>query len=161
MNIFDSLAQNYGVLYPVQTFSKEKEIDFSNVPICIEANNEFNNDILKQFSKKISSKVIKVSSVQRKNIHLSAVFACNFVNHMYNIAAHLLNEDDISFDILKPLISETAIKVMNNSPQDMQTGPAIRNDKIVIENHLESLNNDKELQKIYRFVSENIKNINI
>ncbi|MDA3780819.1 MAG: DUF2520 domain-containing protein [Bacteroidales bacterium] len=160
MNIFESFAVNYGVFYPVQTFSKERKIDFNNVPLGIEANSKSNREILKQFAKKLSNNVSDVNSIQRKKIHLAAVFACNFVNHMYNIASNLLRDNNVSDDIIKPLIMETAMKVMNDNPNSLQTGPAIRNDNLVIANHLEMLKDYEEWQNIYNFVSKNIKNIN-
>jgi len=160
MNIFEPYLINYGVFYPVQTFSKAREIDFSDIPICIEANNNSNQNLLLQFAEKICKNVSIINSSQRKKIHLAAVFANNFVNHMYHVSSNLLSDEGIPFDILKPLIKETAMKVMDNTPNKMQTGPALRNDNIIIKKHLEMLNNYKELQKIYRFVSENIKEIN-
>ncbi len=156
MNIFKNYTNNYGVFYPLQTFSKKREVDFSEIPMCIEANNDNNLNLLKTLSSEISKDIRLINSEQRKQIHLSAVFACNFVNHMYSIAYDLLEKNDVNFDILKPLITETTNKIYNNNPHDLQTGPAIRNDKKVIKNHIELLSHSKKYKKLYSFVSKSI-----
>lgn len=152
------VSQNYGVFYPLQTFSKSKTVDFSNIPICIEANNKATANTLKRFAKNISKSVQEINSAQRKILHIGAVFACNFTNHMYAIAAALLTKNNLSFDLLKPLIMETADKIKKNDPAVMQTGPAIRNDKKTMAAHLELLSSDKELTTIYKLLSNHIKN---
>jgi predicted short-subunit dehydrogenase-like oxidoreductase (DUF2520 family) len=157
MNILKETSKNHGVLYPLQTFSKGKNINFREVPICIEGNNSSTTKTLEYFAKSISSNVKKVNSEQRKTIHLAAVFACNFSNHMYTIAERILQKNKLSLDLLKPLIEETATKIKNNSPVKMQTGPAIRGDKKIIEEHLKMLS-DKKLKEIYKLMSESIIN---
>ncbi len=147
---------HYGILYPFQTFSKEKEVDFSSIPILIEANNEQTQQDLLDFGKKISNTVMTCDSDQRKQIHLAAVFACNFTNHMYAIANEILKNHNISFDVIKPLISETASKIDILSPQDAQTGPAIRGDQNIIDQHLKMLSEENDLSSLYKTLSERI-----
>ena len=158
LDIFAKQFENYGVFYPLQTFSKTETVNFDNIPLCIEANNDANVKILLEIAGKISKNVHNISSEQRRQIHLAAVFACNFTNHMYAIANNLLNEKQIPFDIIKPLIIETTQKAINNKPLAVQTGPAVRNDKNVIKTHLNMLKSSEMYKKIYNFVSESIFN---
>lgn len=158
MNVLKGTSQNYGVFYPLQTFSKSKKVDFSNIPICIEASNKKTSSTLVNFAKSISKSVQEIDSSQRKVLHVGAVFACNFTNHMYAIADALLTKNNLSFDLLKPLIMETADKIKHNAPAQMQTGPAVRNDKKTMKAHLKLLSKDNDLSKIYRLVSDHIKN---
>ena len=121
-------AKRKGVLYPLQSFTKEKEIDFSTVPLCIEASNKDDLVVLKKLANTISKSVFEVSSIQRAQIHLAAVFANNFSNHMYTIANELCEKEGLPFDLLKPLIMESTAKLQVLKPDKAQTGPAIRND---------------------------------
>lgn len=160
IDVFKDRFENYGVFYPLQTFSKSREIDFSNIPICIESNNKILENELFDLAKCLSKSVQVVDSEKRKMLHLAAVFACNFANHMFSVATELLKEVDISFDLLKPLITETAQKAMDSDPEKAQTGPAIRNDQNVIQKHLEMLKDYPEFEKIYSFVSDSIYKLN-
>jgi predicted short-subunit dehydrogenase-like oxidoreductase (DUF2520 family) len=155
MDILKSAAKNYGVFYPLQTFSKNKKADFKTIPICLEANNTSTLKVIQSLGKSISNNVRTINSEQRKVVHLSAVFACNFTNHFYAIASDILASKKLSLDILKPLIEETANKIKNNSPAKMQTGPAIRGDKKTMNAHLKLLEN-KEYKKLYKLMSESI-----
>ena len=146
----------HGIFYPLQTFSKEKEIDFTNTPLCIEANNSDTEQILILLGESLSNNVQLISSEQREKIHLAAVFACNFSNYMYTISEAILSKNDIDFDILKPLIIETAKKIQNNTASSMQTGPAIRNDEAVIKKHIDLLENTKDYQDIYKIITDNL-----
>jgi predicted short-subunit dehydrogenase-like oxidoreductase (DUF2520 family) len=148
--------KNHGIFYPLQTFSKDKDLDITTVPFCIEANNDETKHALIELAKKLSSNVHEIDSEQRKKIHLAAVFACNFSNYMYSIAEDILQQEQINFEILKPLILETAKKIQENSPATMQTGPAKRNDQEVIKKHLEILNDSKKQQEIYQLMSQAI-----
>ena len=132
MNIFKPFFKNYGVFYPLQTFSKSRKVDFSNIPFFIEGSDLNVINILKDAASEISDKVYFIDSEQRKQLHLSAVFACNFTNHMYDIASKILKENNIPFEALKPLIRETADKIDVLSPNDAQTGPAVRYDENII-----------------------------
>ena len=154
--ILKNSSENYGVFYPLQTFSKSKPVDFSNIPVCIESVNKATAKVLQRMAKSISNNVQEISGEQRKILHLSAVFACNFSNHMYTIAASILSHHRLSFDLLKPLIAETAEKIKLNDPAKMQTGPAIRKDVKTMQAHLKLLGRDNELKTIYKLVSEHI-----
>lgn len=156
LSIFDDYATTYGVFYPLQTFSKAREVDFSKIPICIEANKPELETELMGIGKIISNSVQLLSSKQRKQLHMAAVFTCNFTNHMYHIGQELLQDQNINLDLLNPLIMETAEKVQELSAKEAQTGPAIRFDEDVIKAHEESLNMHPDFQKLYRFVSESI-----
>jgi len=147
---------NYGIFYPLQTFSKNKNVTINEVPFCIEANNDETKNTLLDLAKSLSNNVNEINSEQRKKIHLAAVFACNFTNYMYSISEDILNQSNIDLDILKPLIIETAKKIQNNSPKTMQTGPAKRNDDVVLKNHIELLANSKDYQDIYKIITDNI-----
>ena len=156
MNLLKFVSKNYGVFYPLQTFSKKNKANFKFVPICLEANNSYTFKILEQLAKSISNNVKKINSEQRKTIHLAAVFACNFCNHLYAIASTILEASDLSLDILKPLIEETANKINSSNPSKIQTGPAIRGDKKTMNNHLKMLTKEKNLQNIYELMSKSI-----
>lgn len=146
-----SLSSNNrrGVFYPLQSLSKSKPIDFSEIPICIEAENEDDLKLLKLIASLLTSKVYNISSDQRKYLHVAAVFVNNFVNHLYYIGHQICEEKEIPFEILMPLIKETANKIDYLSPKLAQTGPALRNDIITVENHLRLLlPKEKEIYKL-------------
>ncbi|MBE7442212.1 MAG: DUF2520 domain-containing protein [Flavobacteriales bacterium] len=148
--------QHFGIFYPLQTFSKKIAVDFKHIPFCLEANTSANLKVIEKITKQLSDKVYHVNSEQRKSLHLAAVFACNFSNNMYQIAFDICQQNQLNFDILKPLIVETANKIVNQTPLEAQTGPAKRNDVKTIEKHLALLDNQKKYQEIYRLVTENI-----
>jgi predicted short-subunit dehydrogenase-like oxidoreductase (DUF2520 family) len=156
MAVLSGYSKNFGVFYPLQTFSKEREVDFSKIPICVEANSSENLKILISLGDSISNDVRQIDSEQRKQIHLSAVFVCNFVNHFFTIGAELLKEKCVDYEILKPLIQETAQKATEFSPKTVQTGPAVRFDKNIIEKQLKMLEGHPEWQELYKLVSESI-----
>ena len=155
INIFDSWNKG-GVFYPLQTLSKAKEVAFNNIPICVESKEEKGLFILKALANSISQDIRIINSEERKRIHLAAVFVSNFANHLYKIAEDLLSENNINFDILKPLIAETAEKIQTISPAQAQTGPALRGDELIIKNHLESLSLHPNYQNIYKIISASI-----
>lgn len=155
MAIFDTYTQKYGVFYPLQTFSKEKKVDFSVVPICLEASDDQSYQILKDIANGLSRNVVSLDSDKRKYLHLSAVFVCNFVNRLYDIGAEIMQSQGLPFELLLPLIDETARKVHSLSPYDAQTGPAVRFDENIINTHLSLLNDDK-LREIYQLLSNDI-----
>jgi len=144
-----------GVFYPLQSFSKKKKVDFKNIPICLES--ETKEDLLKleELVSLLQSKSYILSSHQRKKIHVAAVFANNFSNHMYTIANEICEKYNIPFDILHPLIEETSDKIKNITPKKAQTGPAKRNDVETIENHLNLLS--KKQQEIYLKITQSIQ----
>lgn len=145
-----------GAFYPLQTFSKNKTIDFQTVPICLESQNASDFIILEEAARAISGKVFAINSQQRKALHLAAVFVNNFSNHLYTIANDICNEHQVPFEILKPLIQETAQKVMTLSPSEAQTGPAKRNDQKTIEAHLSMLTEDIH-KTIYTLLTQSIQ----
>jgi len=156
MNILQHSTKNYGVFYPLQTFSKTRKVNFKNIPICIEANTKVNEEILFSLAHALSDVVLKINSEQRETIHLAAVFACNFTNHLFSIAEEILTQQKLSLDILKPLIRETVNKIKKNSPKEMQTGPAIRGDKKIMQKQLQLLKKKNDYKKIYELLSKDI-----
>lgn len=140
-----------GIFYPLQTFTKERAIDFKSVPICIEAEHTSDLKQLQALGDSISNNVVEISSSDRRILHLAAVFVNNFSNHLYGISEAILNRNELNFDLLKPLIMETAAKIEQLSPSEAQTGPAKRYDQNTIKKHLEMLtnNNDKALYELF------------
>ena len=147
-----------GVFYMLQTFSKNKIVDFSEVPFCLEAENEKDYILLELLANLIGKKVYAINSEQRKALHIAAVFVNNFSNHMYKIGSDICAENNVPFAILEPLIKETASKIETLSPAEAQTGPAIRKDQRTINEHLALLN--KQQQEIYTTVTKSIQNGN-
>ncbi|MDR0941735.1 MAG: DUF2520 domain-containing protein [Bacteroidales bacterium] len=156
IDVFYDFAINYGVVYPLQTFSKFKEINYSEIPIFIESNSQENQAKLYQFAKKITPHVQVADSDQRAYLHLCAVFSCNFTNHLCAIAEMLLQKKQLNFDSYRPLLRETFDKISKYSPYISQTGPAVRNDVFILEKHLELLKDYPEIQKIYGDMSQSI-----
>lgn len=156
MSVFREKALHYGVLYPMQTFSKQREVDFSIIPCFIEANDEFALKQIEGLAGQISHRVFQLSSEDRKYLHLSAVFACNFANHCYAVSQELLQQHGIPFDVMLPLIDETAAKVHGMTPKEAQTGPAVRYDENVIGKQIQLLENQPYFQKIYDCMSKSI-----
>jgi predicted short-subunit dehydrogenase-like oxidoreductase (DUF2520 family) len=151
-----AFSDNAGVLYPLQTFSKTKEVDFRNVPLCIEAKDDVITKVLEQLAQTISNKVYHINSEKRKALHLAAVFACNFPNYLYTIAQQLTAKQGLDFELLRPLIQETAEKVQNANPAMVQTGPAIRNDENTMAMHQQLLEGEPQLQQLYFLLSQGI-----
>ncbi|VBB43401.1 conserved hypothetical protein [uncultured Paludibacter sp.] len=158
INIFENKVKNYGVIYPLQTFSKEKQVDFKEIPLFLEANSDYTNKIITQFACFLSSKIYYLASDKRALLHLSAVFACNFSNFMYLLAAKITDEANLDYKILLPLIKETADKLNYLTPKQAQTGPAIRKDYKTIEKHLKLLKNTPELKEIYALITNSVIN---
>ena len=162
MSVFAGKIANYGVLYPLQRFSKalsasENVTSISDVPLFVEANTEDNLRKLVSFAEKFSNRVCHADSDKRMKLHLAAVFACNFVNHLYNLSAHIVRQTGFDFAVLAPLISRTAsVAINSNNPNVVQTGPAARNDCEIIEKHKNILCSQPELKEIYAILSENI-----
>ena len=156
MEVWKGKVNHYGVLYPLQTFSKQREVDFSEIPLFVEASDEKHCTWLQNFASVLSSHVRVADSEQRRRLHLAAVFACNFSNHMYAMANVLVQHSGLPFEVLLPLIDETARKVHALPPKEAQTGPAVRFDQNVIGSHLKMLQDEPELQQIYELVSKSI-----
>jgi predicted short-subunit dehydrogenase-like oxidoreductase (DUF2520 family) len=147
---------NIGVFYPLQTFTKSKKIDFKDVPVFIEAENKETEKILMVMAKAISKKVFTSNSEDRKALHIAAVFASNFTNHMLTISKDLLEQHDLDLELLKPLIAETISKSLAIGPEDAQTGPARRGDLEILDTHVQFLKSDKKLAEIYKVISQHI-----
>lgn len=156
LSVLDAYSENIGVFYPLQTFSKKREVNYREIPVFIEANNADNESLLIRIGKTISEKVSVLNSNQRKKLHVSAVLSCNFVNHFYTLAADYLEASDISIDVLHPLIQETANKAQEMHPFDAQTGPAVRFDRNIIEDHLNELKDFPEIKELYNSISRSI-----
>ncbi len=146
-----------GVLYPIQTFSKEKEIDFNSIPLCLESESLSDMKILKKIASSISSKVSEINSEQRRSLHLTAVFVNNFTNHLYHIGQELCESQNISFELLHPLIKETVKKLEILTPLHAQTGPAKRGDFQTIKNHMDALEHSpSSYATIYKTITSSI-----
>lgn len=145
-----------GVFYPLQSFTKNKEVSFNDIPVCLEAENKNDLNLLEQVANAVSEKVFYINSHQRKSLHVAAVFVNNFVNHLYSIAHSICNENQVPFEILYPLIKETAAKITAITPEEAQTGPAKRNDQKTIAAHLELLK-DENQKTIYQLLTQSIQ----
>ena len=147
---------NIGVFYPLQSFTKTKKVDFRQTPIFIESINEETEIILTTLAKAISGQVRKIASEERRALHVAAVFASNFTNHMLSISSAIMQQQSLEYDWLKPLISETINKSLQLGPEDAQTGPARRGDLETLEKHLTFLKDDPSVAEIYKVISQHI-----
>jgi predicted short-subunit dehydrogenase-like oxidoreductase (DUF2520 family) len=145
-----------GVFYMLQTFSKDKKVDFTDVPFCLEATTDYDLKILQKVANFLGQKMYEITSNQRKTLHVAAVFANNFTNHLYKIANDICETNQVPFEILHPLIKETAEKITVLPPALAQTGPAIRKDAETIKNHLFLLS--EKQQEIYKIITKSIQN---
>ncbi|MCH9661315.1 MAG: DUF2520 domain-containing protein [Bacteroidetes bacterium] len=144
-----------GIFYPLQTFSELRTPPFKEIPICIEAENKADQTLLESLGHCISDNVYEISSLERQKIHIAAVFVNNFTNHMYQIAEDYLQQQQLEFNLLKPLIRETSEKIQHVSPTQMQTGPAVRNDEMTLQKHYDLLK-DSPYQKLYKTLTKSI-----
>lgn len=151
-----SAAPNIGVFYPLQTFTKTRPIDFKNVPVFIETNNPEADKILTTIAKALTTKHKKISSEERRALHVAAVFASNFPNHMLRISKMVMDQNGLNFEWLKPVILETINKALAVGPEYSQTGPAVRGDLEILDQHMAYLKDDEVLAKIYEIVSQDI-----
>jgi len=158
LEVFADRFSSCGVFYPYQTFSKDRPISFRNVPILLEAKDPSSMLVMEQIANSLSDRVSHCNSQQRSAVHLAAAFACNFTNHLYQIADDLLQKEGLHFDIIRPLIRETAMKVMEHQPVEVQTGPAARNDHPTIERHMALLAGSDDLSAVYSLLTKHILN---
>lgn len=149
-----------GVFYPLQTFTKNKVVDFSNIPTCLESEMDEKYTLLENLAEAIKSRHYLISSEQRKSLHVAAVFVNNFTNHLYQIGKDICDEHLLPFEILKPLIAETADKVQSLTPLDAQTGPAKRHDQNTIDRHLALLTDDTQ-KEIYKILTQSIQHSHV
>jgi len=151
LSVFEGYAENGGVFYPMQTFSMEREVDFREIPLFIEGKDKR----IRELAESISEHVYELSSDDRKYLHLAAVFACNFTNHCYTLAAEVLEKKGLPFDVMLPLVDETARKVHELHPHEAQTGPAVRGDENVMNAQAALL--DGRNKEIYELLSKSIQ----
>ena len=156
MDILAPASKNIGVIWPLQTLTAGKEVAFNKVPLFIEANSPAVLERFKAFTGLVSDNVLATDSLVRRKIHLAAVIASNLTNHLYTLAASVMEKENTPFDVLVPLIIETAAKAAQQHPAECQTGPAVRNDLRVIREHLTLLKEDPAFHDIYQLISENI-----
>lgn len=149
--------KNYGSFYPLQTFSLNKDLDWNQIPIFINANNPESLILLETVAKSMSLNVNAVNDEQRLSIHIAAVLVNNFVNELYNLSDQWLSDHNLDFNLLIPLIQETVDKVKQISPFDAQTGPALRNDVKVLDKHLEQLSGKPQIKEIYKLLTASIQ----
>ena len=155
MDLFKGCCTHYGVLYPMQTFSMEREVDFHQIPLFIEASDAESLQQIRVLADSISQHVYELSTADRRYLHLAAVFACNFANHCYTLAADVLAQKGLPFDVMLPLVDETARKVHELHPVEAQTGPAVRGDQNVLAAQSALL--DGRLRTIYNIMSDSIQ----
>lgn len=156
MSVFSKSFKSFGVIYPVQSFTKNRPVTFNEIPLLIEGNNSKTEKILLDFARTISGKVVVMNSTKRLYVHLSAIIVNNFSNHLLTMAETFFNIHNLPFELINPLIKETYSKAMDIGPTNAQTGPAKRNDLNIIEKHLDILENFGDLQQIYRLISQHI-----
>lgn len=158
MDLLKPYAPSYGVVYPLQTISKEVPIDFSKVPLIVEFSDQKTKEAIMNLAFKLSPLIHEYNSEQRRCLHLGAVISCNFSNYLYSIAHDFLATKEVDFSLLKPLIAETALKIQNHNPNDVQTGPAVRNDQHIIHKHLDLLKVNGAWLDMYKLLSKGIVN---
>ena len=159
MNLFAGLTAHYGVFYPMQTFSKERLVDFNEISVFLETNDAASMERLKMLAATLTPHVYELDSEGRKHLHLAAVFACNFVNHCYALSAEVLKAKGLPFSVMLPLVDETAQKVHELSPKDAQTGPAVRGDQNVMQMQAGMLADILAVKQIYEALSKDIQRL--
>ncbi|MEO1626334.1 MAG: DUF2520 domain-containing protein, partial [Bacteroidota bacterium] len=158
-HIFKGRFKRYGVFYPLQSFSMERDLDFSTVPLCVHANRKADRQLLLQLGKRLCENVYLIDDAQRAVLHVAAVFVNNFSNHLFRIGQEICEAEGLSFDLLRPLILETARKVQEHPPAAMQTGPAIRQDEKTLARHLNYLAGSADHQQIYHIFTQHIRQL--
>lgn len=157
LSIFQPFVKRYGVLYPLQTFTKRRDLEFQEIPLCVEGSNTEALQEVRELAGLLSVRIEEISSEKRKYLHLAAVFANNFVNYLYGISGKILEKEGLDFNLLRPLIFETAHKVMLISPENAQTGPARRGDENILNMHKVLLKDDRGLSNLYTILSDAIR----
>lgn len=158
LSVLQSRHHRAGVFYPLQTFSFDREVNWLETPVFVEAVEPQDLTFLSELANSLSHRVYQYSSTQRQTLHLAAVFACNFSNYCYDMAKQIVDAEQVDFSLLYPLILETANKATANDPKDMQTGPAMRGDQNILNMHQQLLgdSNRSDLQNIYALMSDAI-----
>lgn len=157
LSLLKAVSAKTGVLYPLQTFSKKSKVKWTKIPLLVEGNSVAATNELKEFAATLSKKIVSLNSAQRLKFHLAAVMACNFSNHLYTLSKDFLTKEKVNhFELLLPLINQTAKKIKKTSPKEAQTGPAIRGDKNTIDIHLKLLEKYPESKKLYALFTQSI-----
>ena len=156
ISVFSDKFHRYGVFYPLQSFSSLRKINFREIPVLIEASDQSTLKLLRSVAEKLSENVMEVNSENRIRAHIAAVFASNFTNHFLLMARDYLRVHNLPDNIIDPLVRETFNRAIEMKNENVQTGPAVREDRKILSIHEEILKNDPSLQKIYNFVSESI-----
>ena len=159
MDLFAGLTAHYGVFYPMQTFSKERLVDFNDISVFLETNDEASMERLKMLAATLTPHIYELDSEGRKHLHLAAVFACNFVNHCYALSAEVLKAKGLPFSVMLPLVDETAQKVHELAPVEAQTGPAVRGDQNVMQMQAAMLAANPVVKGIYEALSNDIQRL--
>jgi len=159
MDMFKGLTSHYGVFYPMQTFSKERLVDFNDISVFLETNDAVSMERLKMLSTTLTTHIYELDSEGRKHLHLAAVFACNFVNHCYALSAEVLAAKGLPFSVMLPLVDETAQKVHELAPREAQTGPAVRGDQNVMQMQANMLADNPAVKQIYEALSNDIQRL--
>lgn len=158
MDVLSKIGVPYGVFYPMQTFSKDVELNYAEIPMFIEGSDAEVSDVLMKLADLFSDHVHYADSEKRRKLHVGSVFACNFANHLWALSEKWLTENDLDFGMMHALIRETTRKALSNSPREVQTGPAIRHDVPTIQSHLRMLEGDTQLHDIYKTLTDSIEN---
>lgn len=155
-SLLSAYFSNFGIFYPLQTFSQGREPDWETIPLCIDGNTESSLAFLEGLARRTARQVYHINDEQRAILHVGAVFVNNFTNHLFGVANHILLEAGLPFDLLKPLIQETAGKIADHDPSAMQTGPAIRGDRQTIARHLQYLERFPKYRELYLLLTKSI-----
>ncbi len=154
---YDEQRPNVGVFYPLMTFTRGKPVDFKEIPICIEAENDFVKVHLLSIAQTLSNDVSLINSEERLALHIAAVFSCNFTNHLWALSKEILESEGLDFDMLHPIIHATVKKaLLAKHPAEVQTGPAKRHDENTIKKHMDYLSEDEDLRTVYKTLTSSI-----
>lgn len=159
MEILSDTGNAYGVFYPLQTFTKGVNLDYSEIPFFIEGDNAETCAVLQAIAGLLGAKSFKADSSRRRKLHLASVFACNFANNLVAVADELLQEEGMDYKVVLPLLKQTVSKLSRLTPEEAQTGPAVRGDRPVIDAHLEMLAERPEYHAVYSIMTRNIEKI--
>lgn len=157
-NVLQKFTPNYGVIYPIQSLTKETSLD-STIPFAIDGSNSETKKVAQHLAKKISNNLELLGDEERLKLHAAAVISCNFTNYLYHLAQDYCSKENINFNLLLPLINQTAQRLQTHLPKQVFTGPAIRKDEITMQKHLQLLQNYPKQKEVYKWFSEEIKNM--
>jgi predicted short-subunit dehydrogenase-like oxidoreductase (DUF2520 family) len=158
IEVISHVHEKAGVFYPLQTFSLERDVNWTTTPLFVEAVADVDLKLLSALANSLSNRVYQYTSKQRLTLHLAAVFACNFSNYCFDMAKQIVDAEQVDFSLLYPLIVETAKKATENDPKQMQTGPAVRGDQNILAMHQNLLAQAErdDLKQVYQLLSDGI-----